>query len=70
MVNNMADEIPKIDFLKIQSRWKHIPPYLYISSKGETELRIPYSDITVREMKYFKEATADADQMCVVIILR
>ena len=39
--------------------------YSYVSKNAHRELRIPFSQITVRELHYFTEAVCDADEQIV-----
>ena len=43
--------------------------YAYVSKNAHRELRIPFSQITVRELHYFTEAVCDADEQIVRVRL-
>ena len=60
--------IPQIAFQPITppaEEWQPLGKYSYVSKSGMRELRIPYTDITAKELSYFTEAACDADAQIV-----
>ena len=45
--------------------WQPASQYEYFSKSSSRELRIPYTDITVKELSYFVEVICDADAQIV-----
>jgi hypothetical protein len=47
--------------------WEREGEYFYSNKLGQKELRIPYSEITLRELRNFSEAVCDADMELVIV---